>query len=220
MDTLSTHVWSLLESNNHEKKRAIVAAMDLEDVDAALRTCVPPAFRIVPWDILSEPSYLHDSIPIHMRLNKYLKADGNDGGGMVVVRISNVDVDLSTRTNGALELLACVNDPAVRCTILVATSASLKHPFGPQAHISKKSRAQLDAAIYAVVPHSAAAAPAPGLKKARRKGAKKGVNPREKSLLRDVALFQLQAGDEDIGESFQVSMRSIADGIAGLLSSP
>lgn len=193
--------------------RGVLAALlPLDEVDEALRsTDVLSRYRVVPWDILKEPSYYHDSIPIHRRLGKYLLSndDGNRNASQVLVRISNVDVDLSTRANGALELLACINDPAVHCVVLVCAA----DPLGPNALLSRKSRAQLEAAI------SLRVSPNPQQQQQQQQKAKPKATPkrstqRQHVIRRDVALFQLLASNDDIGEAYQVTMQSIVDGIA------
>lgn len=196
-----------------ERRHALLAApMSLSSVDAVLEDVQRTlGWRVVRWDILQEPSYYNDTIPIHRRLGKYMissmssmsSSSSSSSSSIIIVRVADVDIDLGTRTSSVQELLACINDPAVRQVVL---HSSHPDPFGSQSVIGKRSKTQIESVVTRVCPLPKK----PSLAKAVAHGKK---DSKRIIIARDVALFRLVASHPDICESYQAVMQSIADAI-------
>jgi len=191
-------------------KRAVLAVMPLQDADAVLkRMATERGWRVVNWDILKEPSYLNDSIAVHRHLDKYLGnkscPSSQSPSLKLVIRISNVDIDLATRSMGAIELLACINDPEVGRIVLVS---SHDDPFGGDAMVSKKSKAQLDSLVVRAIP-LASSRSITATKKSKA-SASASAHTHALQLTRDVMLLRLLSTHEDVCESYQLDLQSIA----------
>jgi hypothetical protein len=192
---------------HEERRHALLAApMSLASVNAVLEDVSRTlGWRVVHWDILQEPSYYNDTIPIHRRLGKYMSSSSAaaTSSPVIIIRVADVDIDLGTRTSSVQELLACINDPAVRQVVL---HSSHPDPFGPQSVIGKRSKTQIESVVTRVCPLP---------KKAAGKAKKDSANTRRNQCVvaRDVALFKLVASHPDTCESCQAVMQSIADAI-------
>ena len=189
-------------------KRVVLAVMPLQDADAVLkRMAIERGWRVVYWDILKEPSYLNDSIAVHRHLDKYLGCPSPSPSLKLVIRISNVDIDLATRSMGAIELLACINDPEVGRIVLVS---SHDDPFGGDAIVSKKSKAQLDSLVVRAIPLASSRSMAATKKSKASASASAHTHTHVLQLTRDVMLLRLLSTHEDVCESYQLDLQSMA----------